>query len=127
MFSHVMVGVNDLEVAKNFYDAVLATLGIGPGVINQETRYFYRSPAGSFGITKPLNAQPATPANGGPIGFLAKSTEEVLAFHAAGEANGGQSCEDPPGLREGAGGKMFLAYLKDPDGNKICALYRVPK
>jgi len=127
MFSHVMVGVNDLEGAKKFYDAVLATVGIGPGIINQGTRYFYRSPTGSFSITKPLNGQLATPANGGTIGFLAKSSEEVIAFHAAGTANGGVSCEDPPGFREGSAGKMFLAYLKDPDGNKICALYRVPK
>ena len=127
MFSHVMVGVNDLEGAKKFYDAVLATVGIGPGIINQGTRYFYRSPTGSFSITKPLNGQLATPAKGGTIGFLAKSSEEVIAFHAAGTANGGVSCEDPPGFREGSAGKMFLAYLKDPDGNKICALYRVPK
>ncbi len=127
MFSHVMLGVNDLEAARKFYDAVLSTLGTTPGILNQGTRYFYRSPAGSFSITKPLDGKPATPANGGTVGFLAKSSEEVIAFHEAGLANGGTTCEDPPGFREGGAGKMFIAYLRDPDGNKICALFRAPK
>ena len=127
MFSHVMVGVNDLEAARKFYDAVLSTLGTTPGILNQGTRYFYRSPAGSFSITKPLDGKPATPANGGTVGFLAKSSEEVIAFHEAGLANGGTTCEDPPGFREGGAGNMFIAYLRDPDGNKICALFRAPK
>ena len=73
MFNHVMVGVNDLEVARKFYDAVLGALGTSPGIMNQGTRYFYRSPTGSFSISKPLNGQPATPANGGTIGFVAAS------------------------------------------------------
>jgi len=127
MFNHVMVGVNDLEVARKFYDAVLGALGTSPGIMNQGTRYFYRSPTGSFSISKPLNGQPATPANGGTIGFVAKSSDEALAFHEAGVANGGTTCEDPPGFRESPAGKMYIAYLKDPDGNKICALYRAPK
>jgi len=46
------------------------------------------------------------------------------AFHAAGVANGGVSCEDLPGYREGPAGKMFLAYLRDHIGKKICALFR---
>jgi catechol 2,3-dioxygenase-like lactoylglutathione lyase family enzyme len=127
MFSHVMVGANDLEASKNFYDAVLGTLGIGPGVINNNTRYFYRTPKGSFSITKPLDGQPATPANGGTIGFLAESLEQVHAFHAAGIANGGISCEDPPGPRDGSFGPLNLAYLRDPIGNKICVLHRPAK
>ena len=126
MFSHVMVGVNDLELARRFYDAVLGTVGIAPGVANKN-RYFYRSKAGSFGITTPINGQPATHANGGTIGFAAQSAEQADAFHAAGVANGGTTCEDPPGFREGPGGSLYLAYLRDPDGNKICALYRPPK
>ena len=87
MFSHVMVGANDLEASKKFYDAVLGTLGIEPGVMNNGIRYFYRSPKGSFSITKPIDGQPATHANGGTIGFLAETQEQVLAFHAAGIAN----------------------------------------
>jgi len=123
MFSHVIFGVNDLETSRKFYDALLGTLGIGPGVANG-SRYFYRSPAGLFGITKPLNGEPATHGNGSTIGFSAQSPEQADAFHAAGAANGGTPCEEPPGFRSGPAGPLYLAYLRDPDGNKICALYR---
>jgi catechol 2,3-dioxygenase-like lactoylglutathione lyase family enzyme len=126
MFSHVMVGVKDLDASKKFYDAVLGTLGIAPGVANNN-RYFYRSPTGTFGITTPINGEPATHANGGTIGFTVQSAEQGEAFHAAGVANGGVTCEDPPGFRETPAGKLFLAYLRDPDGNKICALHRPAK
>ncbi len=126
MFSHVMFGVNDLEVSRKFYDALLSTLDIPPGVANGQ-RYFYRSPTGTFGITKPINGEAATHGNGSTLGFAMKSTEQADAFHAAGIANGGTTCENPPGWREGSVGKMYLAYLRDPDGNKICALYRQPK
>jgi catechol 2,3-dioxygenase-like lactoylglutathione lyase family enzyme len=130
MFSHVMVGANDLEVSKKFYDALLGTLGIGPGVANdtsRSARYFYRSRTGSFGITTPLDGAPATAGNGSTIGFNMESPEQVDAFHAAGVANGGTTCEDPPGWRDGSVGKLYLAYVRDPDGNKICALHRPPK
>jgi catechol 2,3-dioxygenase-like lactoylglutathione lyase family enzyme len=127
MFSHVMLGANDLEASKKFYDAVLNTLGIGPGVINNNSRYFYRTPKGSFSITKPLDGQPATPANGSTIGFLAETLEQVHAFHAAGIANGGTTCEDPPGPREGSFGILNLGYLRDPTGNKVCVLHRPSK
>ena len=127
MFSHVMIGANDLEASRKFYDAVLGTLKIEPGVINNEIRYFYRSPKGSFSITKPIDGQTATHANGGTIGFLAETPEQVQAFHAAGIANGGTSCEEPPGPREGPFGALYLAYLRDPSGNKICALHRPSK
>ncbi|RYX91913.1 MAG: VOC family protein [Comamonadaceae bacterium] len=126
MFSHVMVGVNDLEVSKKFYDALLGTLGIGPGVANKN-RYFYRSPTASFAITTPLNGEAACHGNGSTIGFAAASAEQADAFHAAALANGGTTCEDPPGFREGPGGRLYLAYLRDPDGNKLCAMFRPPK
>ena len=126
MFSHVMLGVNDLETSRKFYDALLGTLGIGPGMANSN-RYFYRSPTGTFAITKPINGELATHGNGGTLGFLAQSAEQADSFHAAGIANGGTPCEDPPGLREGPAGKLYLAYVRDPDGNKICALHRPPK
>jgi catechol 2,3-dioxygenase-like lactoylglutathione lyase family enzyme len=122
-----MVGANDLEATRKFYDAVLGTLGIAPGVINKDIRYFYRTPTGTFSFTKPIDGQSATPANGGTIGFLAESLEQVHAFHAAGIANGGTTCEDPPGPRDGAFGILNLAYLRDPTGNKICVLHRQPK
>jgi catechol 2,3-dioxygenase-like lactoylglutathione lyase family enzyme len=130
MFSHVIVGVNDIEASRRFYDALLGTLGIKPGVNVHNgivDRYFYRTPTGSFGITQPLNGEPATHGNGSTIGFTMTSPEQADAFHAAGVANGGTTCEDPPGWRDGSVGKLYLAYLRDPDGNKLCALFRPPK
>lgn len=126
MFSHVMVGVSDLQASKRFYDALLGTLGIGPGFADKQ-RYFYRGKGASFGITVPINGEPACFANGGTIGFTMDSPEQVEAFHAAGVAHGGTSCEDPPGWRDGSVGRLYLAYLRDPDGNKLCALHRPPK
>ena len=124
MFSHVMIGTNDLEKAKSFYDALLGTLGVPPGRVDRH-RVFYRTPTGVFSVTKPIDGKPATPANGGTIGFTANSPEQADAFHAAGIAHGGKTCEDPPGVREGAGAKIYIAYLRDPDGNKLCASYRM--
>lgn len=125
MFSHIMVGSNDIARSKKFYDAVLGTLGIGPGVIDPKGRLFYLSPTGVFAVSQPIDGKSATPANGGTIGFAVKSTADADAWHAAGVANGGTSIEDPPGVREGATGNMYLAYLRDPDGNKLCALLRM--
>jgi catechol 2,3-dioxygenase-like lactoylglutathione lyase family enzyme len=126
MFSHVMLGTNDLEVSKKFYDAVLGALGLGPGVANKN-RYFYRSPTGSFAITTPVNGEPATHGNGSPTGCNAPAWQHGDAFQPAGVATGGTTCEDPPGLREGGAVKLYLAYLRDPDGNKLCALHRPAK
>ena len=125
MFSHVMVGVSNLEASKKFYDAILGTLGIAPGVANKN-RYFYRSPTGTFGISTPINGEPVTYGNGSTIGFAVSSAEQGDGWHAAGVANGGVTCEDPPGFREGPV-PIYLAYLRDPDGNKLCALHRAPK
>lgn len=125
MFSHVMVGAHDIDVSKKFYDAILGTLGIPPGKVDPKGRVFYVTPTGVFAITKPINGEPATVANGGTIGFAAPSTEAVDAWHAAGVANGGAHCEDPPGPRQGSTGTLYLAYLRDPIGNKVCALKRM--
>lgn len=124
MFSHIMVGTNDLQRAKTFYDAVLGTLGVPPSRIDGH-RMFYMTQTGVFAVSEPINGEPATHANGGTIGFAVKDQAQADAWHAAGVANGGTSCEDPPGAREGGMGKMYLAYLRDPDGNKICALKRL--
>ena len=124
MFSHVMIGTNDLQKSKAFYDAVLGALGVKPGFVDRH-RVFWRTPTGVFSVTLPINGQPATVANGGTLGFACESSAQADAWHAAGVANGGTSCEDPPGVREGASGKLYLAYLRDPDGNKICALQRM--
>ena len=125
MFSHIMIGANDIQASKKFYDAVMGTLGISPGMTDDKGRVFYRSKTGVFGITKPINGVAACAANGGTIGFAADSPEVADAWHAAGVANGGSACEDPPGVREGKMGKLYLAYLRDPAGNKICAVKRM--
>jgi catechol 2,3-dioxygenase-like lactoylglutathione lyase family enzyme len=124
MFSHIMIGTNDLEKSKKFYDAVLGTLGVPPGFVDRH-RVFWRTPSGVFSTSLPIDGKPATISNGSTIGFACKSSEEADAWHAAGLAHGGKTCEDPPGVREGATGKLYLAYLRDPDGNKLCGLYRM--
>lgn len=124
MFSHIMVGTNDLDRAKSFYDALLGTLGVPPSFVDRH-RMFYVTPTGVFCVSLPIDGQPATHANGGTIGFRCDSPEQVLAWHDMGVANGGVAIEDPPGLREGNMGKIFLAYLRDPDGNKLCASHRM--
>ena len=125
MFSHIMIGTNDLDKAKAFYDAVLGTLGVPPGKVDRH-RVFYRTPTGVFSVTLPINGEPATIGNGSTFGFACQSAEQANAWHAAGLANGGTPCEDPPGVRTGPTGQLYLAYLRDPDGNKICALQRMP-
>ena len=123
MFSHIMIGTNDLDRAKTFYDAILGTLGVAPGFVDRH-RIWWRTPEGVFSVSKPIDGQHATVGNGSTFGFACKSAEQADAWHAAGLAHGGSTCEDPPGVREGASGKLYLAYLRDPDGNKICALHR---
>ena len=125
MFSHVVLGADDTEEAKKFYDATLATLGIKAGSMDDGGRVFYRTEDGLFAITKPLNGEPSSGGNGSTIGFSAASPEQCDAWHEAGLANGGTAIEDPPGIREGSGMKMYLAYLRDPGGNKVCVLHRM--
>jgi catechol 2,3-dioxygenase-like lactoylglutathione lyase family enzyme len=118
-----MVGANDIEASKKFYDAVLGALGHKPGTMDNKGRVFYMTPTGIFALTKPIDGSAATPANGSTIGFAAATTAAANAWHAAGLANGGTACEDPPGERAGSG--LYLAYLRDPSGNKLCALHRL--
>ena len=125
MFSHIMVGANDVAESKRFYDAILGALGYEPGVMDDRGRCFYFTATGVFAITPPINGEPASHGNGSTIGFAASSPEQADAWHAAGVANGGTSCEDAPGVREGGLGQMYLAYLRDPSGNKVCALHRI--
>ncbi len=124
MFSHIMVGATDIAASKAFYDALFATLGANPAVVDAKGRVFYMHKGAVFALTTPIDGNPACGANGGTIGFNVEGSEQGDAWHAAGLAHGGTTCEDPPGVREGAMGKMYLAYLRDPDGNKICALKR---
>jgi catechol 2,3-dioxygenase-like lactoylglutathione lyase family enzyme len=125
MFSHIMVGANDVQESKVFYDAVLGALGHAAGVMDDKGRCFYFTDNGIFALTKPIDDEPACHGNGCTIGFAAADATSADAWHAAGIANGGATCEEPPGVREGGLGKLYLAYLRDPSGNKICALHRM--
>ncbi len=126
MFSHIMVGTNDLDRAKAFYDALLGTLEVQPGFVDRH-RVFWRTKAGTFSVSKPIDGEPATVANGSTIGFGCASPEQVDAWHAMGVAQGGTSCEQPPGWREGGVGRIYLAYLRDLDGHKLCGMHRPPR
>jgi catechol 2,3-dioxygenase-like lactoylglutathione lyase family enzyme len=130
VFNHVMVGSNDLERSKRFYDAVLAVLGAGECVrstaASGHVRLFYRHNGNTLGISQPINDEPATVANGGTIAFRCASPEQVHAFHDVAVAHGGVSIEKPPGLRQDAMGAYYLAYVRDPDGHKLCAIQRQP-
>ena len=128
MFNHIMVGSNDIERSRRFYDAVLGVLGAGGALQNRagtgHMRLFYRHNGGTFCVSQPINGEPATHANGGTVGFKCTSPEQVVEFHDVAVAHGGTSIEEPPGLRERELGAMYLAYVRDPDGNKLCAIHR---
>ncbi|WP_159822310.1 VOC family protein [Colwellia sp. 20A7] len=125
MFSHIMIGANDIAASKVFYDAILGELGHKAGVIDELGRCFYFTETGIFALTKPIDGGDASHGNGTTIGFAASSPEQADAWHAAGIANGGVACEDAPGVRGLGETQLYLAYLKDPSGNKICALHRL--
>jgi catechol 2,3-dioxygenase-like lactoylglutathione lyase family enzyme len=122
MFSHIMVGSNDIDRSKKFYDAVFTAIGGKPGNVDAKGRIIYAHNGGVFLVSKPIDGKPASHANGGTVGFTMASADQANAWHKAGVANGGTAIEDPPGPR----GAMYLAYLRDPDGNKLCALHRTP-
>ena len=125
MFSHIMVGADDVMASKAFYDATLGAFGVAPGMVDDKGRAVYMTPTGIFIISKPIDGGAASCANGATIGFAAPTPEAADAWHAAGVANGGTAIEEPPGIRQGGFGKLYLAYLRDPAGNKLCALHRV--
>jgi catechol 2,3-dioxygenase-like lactoylglutathione lyase family enzyme len=125
MFSHVTIGSNDIDRSKKFYDAVFGAIGGKSGHIDEKGRLSYAHNNGVLLITKPLNGAPASCGNGATLGFAMDSPEQADAWHAAGTKNGGTAIEDPPGVRQGSNGPLYLAYLRDPDGNKLCALHRV--
>ena len=120
MFSHVMVGSNDLDRSKSFYDALFGK----EARRDDKGRLSYGRRGSVFMVSNPIDGQPATNGNGSTVGFVFDTPEDVDAWHRAGVAAGGTSIEDPPGYRENAFGKLYLAYLRDPDGNKLCGLYR---
>ncbi|MCZ8170660.1 MAG: VOC family protein [Novosphingobium sp.] len=125
MYSHMMVGSNDIDRSKAFYDALFGAVGGKPGIVDPKGRLIYLHNGSMFLVTKPIDGEAATAGNGMTIGFGMATPAECDAWHAAGIAAGGKAIEDPPGVREGAGMKLYLAYLRDPDGNKLCALHRM--
>jgi catechol 2,3-dioxygenase-like lactoylglutathione lyase family enzyme len=126
MFTHIMVGSNDIARSKKFYDALFGAMGAQPANPDAKGRLAYAHNGGRFMVSKPIDGKPACSANGGTIGFAMPDSKTVDAWHKAGVANGGSTAEDPPGIRQGAAGQMYLAYLRDPDGNKLVAVHRVP-
>lgn len=126
MFSHMMVGSNDIARSKRFYDALFAATGGKPGREDEHGRLIYMHKGGLFLVTPPIDGEPATHANGGTVGFQMDDPAQADAWHKAGSESGGTPIEDAPGVREGRMGKLYLAYLRDPDGNKLCALHRMP-
>lgn len=122
MFSHIALGSNDIEKSRRFYDGLMGALGAAPATTTPDDRLVYSHGGGLLIVGAPRNGEAATFANGGTIGFNAETEEQVKAWHDAGVANGGKSCEDPPGIRDVGAMKLYLAYLRDPDGNKLCAM-----
>jgi catechol 2,3-dioxygenase-like lactoylglutathione lyase family enzyme len=125
MFSHMTIGSNDLERSRTFYDALFAAVGGRPATIDHKGRLLYIHKGAMLIVTKPIDGNPATVANGSTVGFAMDSSEQADAWHKAGVASGGTSIEDPPGVRENPQARLYLAYLRDPDGNKLCALHRL--
>ena len=126
MFSHVMVGSNDIDASKKFYDAIFTATGGREGRVDPKGRIVYVNKGSIFLVTPPIDGQPATHGNGTTIGFAVDGPEQAQAWEQAGVANGGTAIEDPPGVRSGMGVNLYLAYLRDPSGNKLCALHRLP-
>lgn len=102
----------------------MGALGASPGRVDPKGRAVYVHNKNVFMLSKPTDGGAACGANGGTIGFVATTTEDADAFHKAGLENGGAAIEGPPGWRESNGRKLYLAYLKDPSGSKICAVAR---
>lgn len=125
MYSHNMVGSNDIEASKTFYDATFQAIGGKPAIVDDKGRLIYVHNGGLFLVGAPIDGEPASVGNGCTIGFAMDGPEQAKAWHDAGVAAGGTSIEDPPGVREGGFGQLYLAYLRDPSGNKLCALHRV--
>ena len=120
MYSHVMVGSNDLQRSKKFYDSLFEK----EGRTDDKGRFSYGRSGSVFMVSSPIDGQAATHGNGSTRGFAFASPEEVDAWHQRGIDAGGVSIEDPPGYRANGFGKLYLAYLRDPDGNKLCGLHR---
>ena len=128
MLNHVMIGSNDIEASKTFYDQVLGVVGCGEPMRNEAStghvRYFYNHGGDTFCLTQPINDEPATPSNGFTLGIKCESSEQLAQLHETAIKAGGNAIEDGPGPRATTMGEIHLCYFTDPDGHKICGLYR---
>jgi catechol 2,3-dioxygenase-like lactoylglutathione lyase family enzyme len=128
MLNHVMIGSSDIAKSRTFYNAVLGVLGAGAPFEHKndtgQTRLFYIHGGSTFGVSEPINAEPVSVANGSTIGFACNSPAQVKELHDVAVANGGVSVEGAPGPRENKMGVLHLCYFLDPDGHKICGVYR---
>ena len=121
MRGYVMVGSSNLKESKAFYDAILAVIGV-VSIYEDEVCVGYAHEGNSdveFYITKPANGEPVTFGNGTQISFLTESTEEVDMFHKTALDLGAKN-EGNPGFRPNDS-DAYYAYIRDPDGNKICS------
>ncbi|GGC16854.1 hypothetical protein GCM10011371_00360 [Novosphingobium marinum] len=126
MFTHVHLGSNDTERSRRFYDAIFAAIGGPAGVKDPErNRYFYQHDGAMLIVGEPIDGEAATPGNGMTIGFKVASPEQGDAWYKAGVDNGGTGIEEAPGIRKKTVGMLYLAYMRDPDGNKLCAMKRM--
>ncbi|MXO65188.1 VOC family protein [Altericroceibacterium endophyticum] len=125
MFRHLVLGSNDIDASRRFYDAAMGALGVAAGEQDAQGRVIYRHEGALLIIGRPINGEAATHANGGTVGFTAPSSDAVDAWHRLGLENGGQACEGEPKSRisPATGLEVRVAYLRDPDGNKLCAVY----
>ena len=118
MFNHIFLGTNVIEKSRQFYNATMNALGFEGHDLPHGTAY--PSGEGTLIVAKPANGEQASVSNGHTLGLKAKSYDEVDAWHQAGLAAGGTD-EGAPGFRAASPGNMYGAYLRDPDGHKICA------
>lgn len=124
MIAYTTVGVNDMERAIRFYDAAFGPLGAVRDTTSPTwTGYSRSGDRGKFFLTRPFDRAEATHGNGTMLAFLVEDRAAIDAFHAAALQQGG-ACEGPPGVREGMNPVFYAAYVRDPDGNKLCAFAR---
>lgn len=121
--THVTLGSSDLTRSRAFYDKVFATVGL-THKMDTPRGMLYGGGSANVMICTPLNGEPASFGNGSTLGLSADSRQAVDDFHAAGLASGG-TCEGAPGPRPFSP-DAYGAYLRDPDGNKICAYSHIP-
>jgi catechol 2,3-dioxygenase-like lactoylglutathione lyase family enzyme len=128
MIRYATLGTNDLQNATAFYNRVLLPLDLHPTPFSNETFYARKEAASDdivLAVTLPFNGAPATPGNGTMIALHAQSKQQVDAAYAAAVAQGGQ-CEGAPGPRPDYHPRMYAAYFRDLDGNKLAVVYFEP-